>query len=288
MYATGHYPNGIRARLGRRTCGQSAVVRWPILSDAELTRPQRFGDRDVSSVDFWWAVGARSRAKKSPPLPTLRDGPRRRLDQKSVHTFKDFRKPCASSIGWCRSLSRRSHPTSGSIQTRHAHLLDAQRGGLTEKGFRRSQRRPTVSFSRQRRLRRNYSSPEVALTGLSARSCQFGRRWSDLAGDSVGTNRGPPGGLHRRRYTPIELFDCWYSRSSPSWSTVPHLHAIVNVLRHQFRVRLFEATGARRCCSCSDGARFTSAHLVRRLYNLLEAPTPPLLVMRQRKGCSRN
>ncbi len=94
------------------------------------------------------------------------------------------------------------------------------------------------------RLKRTYSSREVAaLTGLSARQLQI---WDagGLLSPAIPSHRTAAGGYTERRYTPIELFELLVLGDLRRRGfTVPQLHAIVNVLRQQFHVRLFEATG---------------------------------------------
>ena len=62
--------------------------------------------------------------------------------------------------------------------------------------------------------------------------------------------------------------------------TVPQLHAIVNILRQQFQVRLFEATGGGGDVQLlTDGQNIYARTVRGEFYNLLEAPTQPLLVI---------
>ena len=131
------------------------------------------------------------------------------------------------------------------------------------------------------KLKRTYSSREVAaLTGLSARQLQV---WDagGLLSPAIPSHRTAAGGYTERRYTPIELFELLVLGDLRRRGfTVPQLHAIVNVLRQQFRVRLFEATGGGSDVQLlTDGESIYARTAQGEFYNLLEAPTQPLLVI---------
>src|SRR5205814_10631772 len=93
------------------------------------------------------------------------------------------------------------------------------------------------------RLKRTYSSREVAaLTGLSARQLQI---WDagGLLSPAIPSHKTAAGGYTARRYTPIELLELLVLADLRRRGfTVPQLHTIVNLLRTQFHMRLFEAT----------------------------------------------
>ena len=131
------------------------------------------------------------------------------------------------------------------------------------------------------RLKRTYSSREVAaLTGLTARQLQI---WDagGLLSAAIPPHRTAAGGYTERRYTPIELFELLVLGDLRRRGfSVPQLHAIVNVLRQQFRVRLFEATGGGSDVQLlTDGESIYARTARGEFYNLLEAPTQPLLVI---------
>src|SRR5215510_10175022 len=131
------------------------------------------------------------------------------------------------------------------------------------------------------RLKKTYSSREVAvLTGLTARQLQV---WdaSGLLPPSIRPHRTEAGGYTERRYTPIELFELLVLGDLRRRGfTVPQLHAIVNVLRQHFHVRLFEATGGGTDVQLlTDGQSIYARTARGEFYNLLEAPTQPLLVI---------
>jgi DNA-binding transcriptional MerR regulator len=131
------------------------------------------------------------------------------------------------------------------------------------------------------RLKTTYSSREVAaLTGLSARQLQI---WDagGLISPAIPSHKTAAGGYTERRYTPIELFELLVLGDLRRRGfTVPQLHTIVNVLRQQFHVRLFEATGGGGDVQLlTDGTAIYLRTSAGEFYNLLEAPAQPLLVI---------
>src|ERR671937_777045 len=94
------------------------------------------------------------------------------------------------------------------------------------------------------RLKKTYSSREVAaLTGLTARQLQV---WDagGLLPPTVPSHPTPAGGYTARRYTPIELFELLVLADLRRRGfSVHQLHRILRILKEQFGVRLFEATG---------------------------------------------
>ena len=131
------------------------------------------------------------------------------------------------------------------------------------------------------RLKRTYSSREVAsLTGLSARQLQL---WDTghLISPSIPSHRTPAGGHTERRYTPVELFELLaLADLRRKGFTVQQLRNLLDTLKMEFGVRLFEATGGGGSLQLlTDGseiyARTTQGHF----YNLLKAPAQPLLVV---------
>ena len=131
------------------------------------------------------------------------------------------------------------------------------------------------------RLKRTYSSREVAaLTGLSARQLQV---WDagGLLSPAIPSHRTAAGGYTERRYTPIELFELLVLADLRGRGfTVPQLHMIVRILRQQFHLRLFEATGGGADVQLlTDGVTIYARTAEGNFYNLLEAPTQPLLVI---------
>jgi DNA-binding transcriptional MerR regulator len=131
------------------------------------------------------------------------------------------------------------------------------------------------------RLKRTYSSREVAaLTGLSARQLQI---WDDtgLLPAAVASHRTAAGGHTERRYTPIELFELLVLADLRRRGfSVPQLHAIVDTLKKTFASRLFDATGGGGPVQLlTDGREIYARAAGGAIYNLLKAPTQPLLVV---------
>src|ERR1044071_643189 len=94
------------------------------------------------------------------------------------------------------------------------------------------------------KLKRTYSSRELAsLTGLTARQLQLWDQ-SGLMAAAIPTHKTDAGGYTERRYTPIELFELLVLADLRRRGfSVHQLHTILRILRDQFGVRLFEATG---------------------------------------------
>ena len=131
------------------------------------------------------------------------------------------------------------------------------------------------------RLKRTYSSREVAaLTGLSARQLQV---WDagGLLSPAIPSHRTAAGGYTERRYTPIELFELLVLGDLRRRGfTVPQLHTIIRILRQQFHLRLFEATGGGGDVQLlTDGQSIYARTAQGEFYNLLEEPSQPLLVI---------
>lgn len=131
------------------------------------------------------------------------------------------------------------------------------------------------------RLKQTYSSREVAaLTGLSARQLQL---WDDggLLSPAIPSHRTAAGGHTERRYTPIELFELLVLADLRQRGfTVGQLHAVVDGLREGFGLRLFDATGGGAAVQLlTDGQQVYARTTRGDVFNLLESPTQPLLVV---------
>jgi DNA-binding transcriptional MerR regulator len=131
------------------------------------------------------------------------------------------------------------------------------------------------------RLKRTYSAREVtALTGLSARQLQM---WDEggLLSAAIPSRPTAAGGYTERRYTPIELFELFVLGDLRHRGfSVPQLYAIVNTLEEQFHTTLFEATGGgTRIRLLTDGEHVYARTDRGEFYNVLDAPTQPLLVI---------
>lgn len=131
------------------------------------------------------------------------------------------------------------------------------------------------------RLKKTYSSREVAaLTGLSARQLQL---WDagGLLSPAIPPHKTAAGGYTERRYTPIELFELLVLADLRRRGfTVHQLHTILRTLRDQFGQRLFDATGGGGAVQLlTDGREIYARGTNGAVFNLLRAPTQPLLVV---------
>jgi len=131
------------------------------------------------------------------------------------------------------------------------------------------------------RLKPTYSSREVAaLTGLTARQLQL---WDSggLLSPSIPSRRTAAGGYTERRYTPIELFELLVLADLRRRGfSVHELHQIVSALADRFNLRLFDATGGGGAVRLfTDGRDIFARTAQGEFYNLLEAPSQPLLVV---------
>ena len=131
------------------------------------------------------------------------------------------------------------------------------------------------------RLKKTYSSREVAaLTGLTARQLQV---W-DVGGlllSAIPPHRTAAGGYTERRYSPVDLFELLVLADLRGRGfSVHQLHTIVRVLKEQFGTRLFEATGGGGATLLlTDGRDIYARTSAGAFYNLLKAPTQPMLVV---------
>src|SRR3954467_10608032 len=127
------------------------------------------------------------------------------------------------------------------------------------------------------KLKRTYSSREVAsLTGLTARQLQLWDQ-SGLMAAAIAPHKTEAGGYTERRYTPIELFELLVLADLRRRGfTVPQLHAVVTILKSNFGVRLFEATGGGGAVRLlTDGRKIYARTANGDFFNLLEAPAQP-------------
>ena len=131
------------------------------------------------------------------------------------------------------------------------------------------------------RLKKTYSSREVAaMTGLTARQLQL---WDagGLLSPAIPSHRTAAGGYTERRYTPIELFELLVLADLRRRGfSIPQLHTIVRILKNQFGVRLFEATGGGDVVQLlTDGRELYVRAANGAVFNVLKSPTKPLLVV---------
>jgi DNA-binding transcriptional MerR regulator len=130
------------------------------------------------------------------------------------------------------------------------------------------------------RLKRTYSSREVAaFTGLSARQLQL---WdaSGLMASAVRSHRTTAGGYTERRYSPIDLFELVVLADLRRRGfSVRQLHEVLRILKEQFGMRLFDATGGGAVQLLTDDRGIYARTEQGEFFNLLETPTQPLLVI---------
>jgi DNA-binding transcriptional MerR regulator len=130
-------------------------------------------------------------------------------------------------------------------------------------------------------LKKNYSSREVAaITGLSARQLQW---WHSrkLIKPSIASRRTEAGGFTERRYSPVDLFELVVLADlRRSGLSVSKMRLLVETLRRRFGVRLFDAIGGGGAITLlTDGADVYARTESGQFFNLLRAPTQPLLII---------
>jgi DNA-binding transcriptional MerR regulator len=130
-------------------------------------------------------------------------------------------------------------------------------------------------------LKKTYSSREVAsLTGLSARQLQ----WWDakkLLRPAIPSRPTEAGGFTERRYTPVELLELLVLADLRRRGfTVQKIRRLLDTLKRRFNVRLFETIGgAGPVTLLTDGREVYARTNGGEIFNLLRAPTQPLLVV---------
>jgi DNA-binding transcriptional MerR regulator len=130
-------------------------------------------------------------------------------------------------------------------------------------------------------LKNSYSAREVAaMTGLSARQLQ----WWDarrLFTPHVPSRRTSAGGYTERRYTPVDLLELMVLADLRRQGlSVAQLRQLLDTLRRQFRIRLFEALGnGGPVTLLTDGRDVYGRTPSGNLFNLLRDPLQPLLVV---------
>ncbi len=142
-------------------------------------------------------------------------------------------------------------------------------------------REPLNVYSRPVRLKKTYSSREVAsLTGLTARQLQVWHA-SGLLTPAIAPHRTPAGGYTERRYTPIDLFELLVLAELRNRGfSVQQLHTIIRVLHDRFGLRLFEATGGGgRVRLLTDGRDVYARTDGGDVFSVLRTPAQPLLAI---------
>ena len=130
-------------------------------------------------------------------------------------------------------------------------------------------------------LKNTYTSREVAeLTGLSARQLQW---WDDkrLFASLIAPKKTARGGYTERRYTPVDLLELLVlGELRRQGVSVAQLRRLLETLRTQFGVRLFETIGGGGPLTLlTDGRDVYGRSADGELFNLLRDPLQPLLVL---------
>jgi DNA-binding transcriptional MerR regulator len=131
------------------------------------------------------------------------------------------------------------------------------------------------------KLKKLYSSREVAqLTGLTARQLQW---WDKrkLFAPAIPSHKTEAGGFTERRYTPVELLELLVlAELRRHGFTVQRIRRLLDTLKRRFGVRLFETIGgAGPVTLLTDGQEIYARTTAGDVFNVLRAPTQPLLVI---------
>ena len=130
-------------------------------------------------------------------------------------------------------------------------------------------------------LKNSYSAREVAsMTGLTARQLQW---WDThrLFASHVAPRRTERGGYTERRYTPVDLLELLVlAELRRQGLSVSQLRTLLETLRRQFGVRLFETIGGSGPVTLmTDGHDVYGRTVSGELFNLLKNPLQPLLMI---------
>lgn len=130
-------------------------------------------------------------------------------------------------------------------------------------------------------LKNTYTSREVAgMTGLTARQLQW---WDQhrLFASHIAPKKTDRGGYTERRYTPVDLLELLVlAELRRQGHSVAELRRLLDTLRQQFRVRLFETIGGGGPLTLlTDGYDVYGRTSNGELFNLLKDPQQPLLMM---------
>ena len=142
--------------------------------------------------------------------------------------------------------------------------------------FKTKRGRPAVALEAE-----GFTSAEVArISGVSLRQLQ----WWDRRGvfpSAIPSHKTAKGGFTERRYTPIELLELMVLADLRRRGfSIPAIRRLLEVLRTRFKVRLFEAIeGGGPLTLFIDGHQIFARTESGELYNMLENPTQPLLMV---------
>ena len=104
---------------------------------------------------------------------------------------------------------------------------------------------------------------------------------SGLVTAAIPPRRTPAGGYTERRYTPIEVFELLVLADlRVRGFTVHQLHVLVRALGDHFKTGIYESTGGGGPVTLlTDGRDLYARTEQGEFYNILKAPTQPLLVV---------
>ena len=130
-------------------------------------------------------------------------------------------------------------------------------------------------------LKNTYTSREVAaMTGLTARQLQW---WDQhrLFASHIAPKKTPRGGYTERRYSPVDLLELLVlGELRRQGLSVQQLRLLLDTLRQQFNVRLFETIGGGGPLTLlTDGHDVYGRTANGDLFNLLRDPLQPLLMI---------
>ncbi len=135
-------------------------------------------------------------------------------------------------------------------------------------------------------LKNTYTSREVtAMTGLTARQLQ----WWDakrLFASHIASKKTARGGYTERRYTPVDLLELLVlAELLRQGVSVGRLRRLLDTLREQFGVRLFETIGGGGPLTLlTDGKDVYGRTSNGDLFDMLRDPQQPLLMLQDVEG----
>ena len=135
-------------------------------------------------------------------------------------------------------------------------------------------------------LKNTYTAREVAaMTGLTARQLQW---WDDkrLFASHIAPKKTARGGYTERRYSPVDLLELLVlGELRRQGVSVPQLRRLLETLRDQFKVRLFETIGGGGPLTLlTDGRDIYGRTSQGDLFNLSKDPQQPLLMIADVEG----
>jgi DNA-binding transcriptional MerR regulator len=135
-------------------------------------------------------------------------------------------------------------------------------------------------------LKNTYTSRDVAsMTGLTARQLQW---WDDkrLFASHIAPKKTARGGYTERRYSPLDLLELLVlAELLRQGLSAAQLRRLLDTLREQFGVRLFETIGGGGPLTLlTDGQDVYGRTATGDLFNLLRDPLQPLLMLQDVDG----